>query len=203
MKRMIMSTALAVVALISLAAFSVYKGAILGGSEARYTMTETVTMTDFHSLTATTLDGEPFDFAQLKGQRVLIVNTASRCGYTPQYKKLQALFEQEGGDGFTILGFPCNQFGRQEPGTASEIGEFCSNNYGVTFQMMEKVYVKGKDQHPVYAWLCNAAQNGVGDHSVGWNFHKFLVDGDGRLVASLKSGADPLGAEIAGFAAGR
>ena len=203
MKRMIMSTALAVVALISLAAFSVYKGAILGGSEARYTTTETVTMTDFHPLTATTLDGEPFDFAQLKGQRVLIVNTASRCGYTPQYKKLQALFEREGGDGFTILGFPCNQFGRQEPGTASEIGEFCSKNYGVTFQMMEKVDVKGKDQHPVYAWLCNAAQNGVGDHSVGWNFHKFLVDGDGRLVASLKSGADPLGAEIAGFAAGR
>ena len=203
MKRMIMSTALAAAALISLAAFSVYKGAILGGSETRYATTEEVTMTDFHSLTATTLEGEPFEFAQLKGQRVLIVNTASRCGYTPQYKKLQSLHEQEGGDGFTILGFPCNQFGRQEPGTAGEIGEFCAKNYGVTFQMMDKVDVKGKEQHPVYAWLCNAAENGVGDHSVGWNFHKFLVDGDGRLVASLKSGADPMGAEIAGFAAGR
>ena len=203
MKRMIMSTVLAAAAFVSLAAFRVYKGAILGGSEAHYVATEDVSMTDFHSLSAKTLEGESFDFAQLKGQRVLIVNTASRCGYTPQYKKLQALYEQEGGDGFAILGFPCNQFGRQEPGTAGEIGEFCSKNYGVTFQMMEKVDVKGQDQHPVYAWLCNAAENGVGDNNVGWNFHKFLVDEDGRLVASLKSGADPLGSEIAGFAAGR
>lgn len=201
MKRTVMSIALAAIALVSLAAFGTYKGAILGGTEARYPLT--VAMSDFHSLTATTLDGETFDFTQLKGKRVLIVNTASRCGYTPQYKKLQALHEQHGGEEFVILGFPCNQFGRQEPGSASEIGEFCSKNYGVTFQMMSKVEVRGNDQHPVYKWLCNASENGVGDHNVGWNFHKFLVDGDGRLVASLKSGADPLGDEIAGFAAGR
>jgi len=201
MKRTVMSIALAAIALVSLAAFGTYKGAILGGTEVRYPLT--VAMSDFHSLTATTLDGKTFDFAQLEGKRVLIVNTASRCGYTPQYKKLQALHEQHGGDEFVILGFPCNQFGRQEPGSASEIGEFCSNNYGVTFQMMSKVEVRGNGQHPVYSWLCNASENGVGDHSVGWNFHKFLVDGEGRLVASLKSGADPLGDEIAGFAAGR
>lgn len=201
MKRTVMSIALAAIALVSLAAFGTYKGAILGGTEAHYPLT--VAMSDFHSLTATTLDGKTFDFAQLKGKRVLIVNTASRCGYTPQYKKLQALHEQHGGEEFVILGFPCNQFGRQEPGSASEIGEFCSSNYGVTFQMMSKVEVRGNGQHPVYSWLCNASENGVGDHSVGWNFHKFLVDGEGRLVASLKSGADPLGDEIAGFAAGR
>ena len=158
---------------------------------------------EFHALSATTLDGQNFNFAQLKGKRVLIVNTASRCGYTPQYGKLQSLFDQYGGEDFVILGFPCNQFGRQEPGTAGEIGEFCSKNYGVTFQMMEKVDVKGDNQHPVYGWLCNASNNGVGDHKVAWNFHKFLVDGEGRLIASLKSGADPLGDEITAFASGK
>lgn len=182
-------------------AFSTYKGAIIGGTEAHHSPATPVQ--DFHALSATTLEGESYDFSQLRGKRVLIVNTASRCGYTPQYKKLQELHEQHGGGEFVILGFPCNQFGRQEPGTAGEIGEFCEKNYGVTFQMMSKVEVKGEGQHPVYAWLCNADRNGVGDHSVGWNFHKFLVDGEGRLVASLKSGADPLGDEISGFAAGK
>lgn len=201
MKRTIMSTLLACVSLVGLAAFGVLKGNILGGSEARYPVT--TAMSEFHSLSATTLDGDVFNFGQLKGKRVMIVNTASRCGYTPQYKKLQALHEQHGGGEFVILGFPCNQFGRQEPGSASEIEDFCSKNYGVTFQMMAKAEVRGSDQHPVYNWLCNESENGVGDHSVGWNFHKFLVDAEGHLVASLKSGADPLGSEIAGFAAGR
>lgn len=201
MKRTLMSFILASVALVGLAAFGVFKGAIIGGTEAHYAPTP-ATM-DFYSLNATTLDGQPFAFSSLKGKRVLIVNTASRCGYTPQYKDLQALHEQHGGEGFAILGFPCNQFGRQEPGTASEITEFCSANYGVTFQMMDKVDVRGDEQHPVYSWLCNADQNGVGDHSVGWNFHKFLVDENGQLVASLKSGAKPLGEEIVAFASGR
>jgi len=201
MKRKMMTLFLGLLVVGGLMAFNTYKGAILGGSDSRYSpMTANQ---DFYSLSANTLEGEAFDFSQLKGQRVLIVNTASRCGYTPQYKKLQELFDQHGGSGFTILGFPCNQFGRQEPGSASEIGEFCSKNYGVTFQMMEKVDVKGDGQHPVYSWLCKASENGVGDHKVAWNFHKFLVDGEGRLVASLKSGADPMGDEIAGFAAGR
>ena len=200
MKRTLMSIALAIVALISLAAFTMYKGALLGGSEAHYT--PTASMSDFYALTATTLDGGDFDFVQLQGKRVLIVNTASRCGYTPQYKKLQALHEAHGGDDFVILGFPCNQFGRQEPGSAGEIAEFCTKNYGVSFQMMSKVDVKGDDQHPVYSWLCKAEQNGVGDHKVGWNFHKFLVDAEGHLVSSLKSGADPMGEEIVAFASG-
>ena len=201
MKRSLMSTSLAIVALISLAAFTKYKGALIGGSDATYT--PSAAMTEFHALSATTLDGTDFDFAQLKGKRVLIVNTASRCGDTPQYEKLQALHEAHGGEGFVILGFPCNQFGRQEPGSADEIAEFCTKNYGVSFQMMAKVDVRGNDQHPVYSWLCNADQNGVGDHNVGWNFHKFLVDGEGRLVSSLKSGVNPMGEEIMAFASSR
>ena len=155
---------------------------------------------DFSAVLA---NGEPKNLSDYQGKVLLIVNTASKCGFTPQYTGLESLHQTYGERGFSVLAFPCNQFGRQEPGSASEIGEFCSQNYGVTFQMMSKVEVRGNDQHPVYSWLCNASENGVGDHSVGWNFHKFLVDGDGRLVASLKSGADPLGSEIAGFAAGR
>lgn len=195
-----MSLALTLIAFLSLAAFTKYKGALTGGSEAHYT--PTTFMSDFHALSATTLDGANFDFAQLKGKRVLIVNTASRCGYTSQYKRLQSLHEAYGGEEFVLLGFPCNQFGRQEPGSAGEIAEFCTKSYGVSFQMMSKVDVKGDGQHPVYAWLCKAAQNGVGDHKVGWNFHKFLVDEEGRLVSSLKSGADPMGKEIVAFASG-
>ena len=157
-------------------------------------------MTSFHDLSATTLDGKTFSFSELQGKRVLVVNTASRCGYTPQYKPLEALHEKFAKEGLVILGFPCNQFGWQEPGDASEIRDFCSENYGVTFQMMAKVDVKGDDQHPVYAWLTDKNQNGVGDHSVKWNFNKFLVNGKGELVAALGSGADPLGEEILAFA---
>ncbi|MDB4787468.1 glutathione peroxidase [Flavobacteriales bacterium] len=201
MQRTLMLLFLAGLVLVGLMAFKTYKGAILGGENNQYpTMTASQ---DFYSLSAQTLDGGDFSFEQLRGKRVLIVNTASRCGYTPQYTKLQALFDEHGGDDFVILGFPCNQFGRQEPGSSDEIGAFCSKNYGVTFQMMEKVEVKGDGQHPVYTWLCDVSQNGAGDHKVAWNFHKFLVDEEGRLKASLKSGVDPLGDEISAFAAGK
>ena len=191
----------ALVSLFGLVAFGMLKGAVTGGTEAHYSPTPS--MSDFYSLTANTLDGQAFDFSELKGKRGLIVNTASRCGYTPQYKKLQELHAAHAGENFVILGFPCNQFGRQEPGTAGEISDFCSKNYGVEFQMMEKVDVKGSGQHPVYSWLCNLGNNGVGDHQVGWNFHKFLIDSDGRLVSSLKSGANPMGGEILAFAQGK
>ena len=151
MQRKVMTLFLALLIVGGLFAFNTYKGAIFGGEEHRYA--PMMSAMEFHALSATTLDGQDFNFAQLKGKRVLIVNTASRCGYTPQYGKLQSLFDQYGGEDFVILGFPCNQFGRQEPGTAGEIGEFCSKNYGVTFQMMEKVDVKGDNQHPVYCLL--------------------------------------------------
>lgn len=157
-------------------------------------------MDNFHDLTATTLEGAQFDFAALKGKRVLIVNTASRCGFTPQYADLEKLNQEYGGDDFVILGFPCNQFGRQEPGSAGEIATFCEKNYGVSFQMMEKVDVKGSEAHPVYQWLCEKERNGVEDHKVAWNFHKFLVDEKGRLIASLRSGVGPLDDVIVDFA---
>lgn len=157
-------------------------------------------MENFHDLSATTLEGAPYSFDQLKGKRVLIVNTASRCGFTPQYADLEQLNKQYGGDDFVILGFPCNQFGRQEPGSSGEIATFCEKNYGVSFQMMEKVDVKGPDAHPVYQWLSEKAKNGVEDHKVAWNFHKFLVDEKGGLVASLRSGVGPMDATIVDFA---
>lgn len=159
-------------------------------------------MTSFYNLTAETLEGDEFAFEQLKGKRVLIVNTASKCGYTPQYEPLEELHKRYEGKGLVILGFPCNQFGRQEPGTANDIREFCTRNYGVSFQMMSKVDVKGENQHAVYAWLTQSGLNGVADHKVRWNFHKFLVNEQGQLVAALGSGADPLGEEVIAFAEG-
>lgn len=160
-------------------------------------------MTSFYDLQAETLEGEAFSFESLQGKRVLIVNTASKCGYTPQYEPLEELHKRYADKGLVILGFPCNQFGRQEPGSANDIREFCTRNYGVSFQMMSKVDVKGDNQHPVYAWLTQQSLNGAGDHKVRWNFHKFLVNENGELVAALGSGADPLGEEVLAFAEGR
>ena len=157
-------------------------------------------MENFHDLSAKTIEGAIYDFAKLKGKRVLIVNTASRCGFTPQYADLEQLHKQFGDDDFVVLGFPCNQFGFQEPGSAGDIASFCKKNYAVSFQMMEKVDVRGSDAHPVYQWLCDKARNGVDDHKVAWNFHKFLVDEEGRLVASLRSGVGPLDDVIVDFA---
>lgn len=165
-------------------------------------LTMTAQTPSFYDLQANTLEGESFDFESLKGKRVLIVNTASKCGFTPQYAELEALQQSHGGEDFVILGFPCNDFGNQEPGSAEEIASFCQRNYGVSFTMMEKVHVKGDDIHPVYAWLTQADLNGVDNHHVGWNFHKFLVDEKGQLVASLRSGTGPDSKEVVNFAAG-
>lgn len=121
--------------------------------------------TSFYDLTATTIDGDTYAFSELKGKRVLIVNTASKCGYTPQYEGLQELHNAYGGEDFIILGFPSNDFGFQEPGSEEKIADFCEKNYGVTFQMMSKVKTSAKGGHPVYQWLCNASQNGVSDAS--------------------------------------
>ena len=135
-----------------------------------------------HTFKANTIYGEEFDFSTLKGKKVLIVNTASKCGLTPQYKSLQKLFETYGGDKFIIVGFPANNFGKQEPGTNTEIEEFCTKNYGVTFQMMEKIDVKGEHMHPIYKWLTSKSENGVIDAPVTWNFQKFMIDEEGKLV---------------------
>lgn len=167
--------------------------------ENKVTMTETKS---FHNFTVTDINGESFDLSSLKGKRVLVVNTASECGFTPQYEDLQKLYEQYGGENFTIIGFPCNQFGGQEPGSNEEIKAFCQKNYGVSFPMMDKVDVKGDGQHPLYAWLTNKEQNGVDDASVSWNFNKFLIDENGQWVEHFGSMKNPLSDEIVAFAKG-
>ena len=140
---------------------------------------------DFYSLTSEDINGESFSFDNLKGKKVLIVNTASECGLTPQYENFQELHELLGGENFMILGFPSNDFGAQEPGTESEIQNFCKKNYGVTFKMMSKVSVKGDNRSEVYKWLTTKELNGVGDFEVQWNFHKFLIDEEGAFVKEV------------------
>lgn len=129
-----------------------------------------------------TIEGATYDLSQLKGKKVLVVNTASKCGLTPQYADLQKLYETYGGDKFIIIGFPANNFMSQEPGSNSQIKSFCSENYGVTFPMMEKISVKGDDIHPLYKWLTTKKENGVMDADVTWNFQKFMIDENGKLV---------------------
>jgi len=136
----------------------------------------------FYDFKVKDIDGKDFDLSTLKGKKVLVVNTASKCGLTPQYKQLQSLFETYGGEKFTIIGFPANNFMKQEPGTDSEIAEFCEKNYGVTFQMMSKISVKGDDINPLYHWLTSKSKNGVMDSDVKWNFQKYLIDENGKLV---------------------
>jgi len=150
----------------------------------------------FYDFNVKTLSGDSFDLAALQGKKVLVVNTASKCGLTPQYEKLQALYEEYGGDDFTIIGFPANNFKNQEPGTAEEIREFCEVNYGVTFPMMAKISVKGEDQHPLYQWLTQKEKNGVEDSEVQWNFQKYLIGSDGALQKVIKPQTKPDDPEI-------
>ena len=139
-----------------------------------------------YSFSAKTIDGLDFDFSSLKGKKVLIVNTASECGLTQQYKDLELFFEKYGKTGaFTIIGFPFNQFSGQEPGTAAEIKTFCIKNYGVTFQLMEKIDVKGEQQYPIYKWLTTKAENTVEDNTVKWNFQKYMIDENGTYVCHV------------------
>jgi len=154
---------------------------------------------DFYDFKVRTLEGETFDFATLKGKKVMIVNTASKCGYTPQYKDLEELYKTHGGENFVIIGFPANNFLWQEPGTAEEIREFCTRNYGVSFPMMEKISVKGKDIHPVYQWLTQKSKNGVMDSEVKWNFQKYLIDERGNLKEVLYSKENPLSDKVTAF----
>lgn len=156
----------------------------------------TTAMKTLHDFTIETLQGETFDLSTLKGKKVLVVNTASECGLTPQYAQLQELYEKFGGENFEIVGFPSNDFAGQEPGSNDEIASFCQKNYGVTFPMMTKIQVKGDGQHPIYQWLTSKAQNGVGDYEVQWNFHKFLVDEEGRLVKDVAPQTAPIDPEI-------
>jgi glutathione peroxidase len=134
-----------------------------------------------YSFKVTALDGSTIDFAKFKGKKILIVNTASECGYTPQYADLQKLYEGYKSK-LVIIGFPANNFGGQEPGSNAEIKEFCKKNYGVSFPIAEKVSVKGDDIHPLFKWLTNKTENGVMDAEIKWNFTKFLLDETPQLI---------------------
>ena len=140
-----------------------------------------------HDFTMTTLEGDQQSLSEYKGKVLIIVNTASKCGYTPQYEDMQAYYEANKDRDVVILGFPANNFGGQEPGSDSEIAEFCEKNYGVNFPMFSKISVKGDDTHPLYQYLTNKDQNGRIDAKVGWNFNKFVVDQNGHVVAHFGS----------------
>jgi len=142
------------------------------------------------------LSGNSFDFASLKGKKVMIVNTASKCGLTPQYKDLEAIYKEYKDKGFVIVGFPANNFASQEPGTNEEIGAFCQQNYGVTFPMMDKVSVKGDDMCEVYKFLTQKSKNGLQDSEVEWNFQKYLIDEKGELVKVIKPRTLPTDPEV-------
>lgn len=141
------------------------------------------------------LSGGTIDFSQFKGKKILIVNTASKCGFTPQYEYLEKLYEKYK-DKLVIVGFPANNFGSQEPGTNDEIKAFCTKNYGVTFPMAAKVSVKGDDIAPIYKWLTNKSENGVMDADIKWNFTKFLLDENGNLIAKFDSNVAPMSDDI-------
>lgn len=145
----------------------------------------------FYDFKVKDIDGKEFNLSSLKGKKVLVVNTASKCGFTPQYKGLEAIYKLYGGDKFTIIGFPANNFGKQEPGTNQEIKEFCTNKFHVTFPIMSKISVKGDDMDPLYKWLTSKSENGVKDSEVKWNFQKYLIDEKGRLIDELDSKVKP------------
>jgi len=141
------------------------------------------------------LNGQLIDLNQAKGKKLLIVNTASKCGFTKQYAELQKLHEDYL-ESLVILGVPCNQFGKQEPGNPTEINDFCELNYGVSFTLTEKIDVKGPNQHPLYAWLTQKKLNGVKNSSVKWNFQKYLIDEEGKLIDFYYSITKPMSSKI-------
>ena len=149
------------------------------------------------------INGDIFDMSSLKGKKVLLVNVASKCGFTPQYEQMQELYEKYKDSGFVILGFPANDFKNQEPGSLAEIKEFCTQNYGVTFQMMDKVSTKGEDQSPIYEWLTQKTKNGVKDSEVSWNFQKYLIDEDGQLVDFLAPKESPMSKKVVDWIASK
>lgn len=146
---------------------------------------------NFHSFAVNDLEGKEFDLATLKGKKVMVVNTASECGFTPQFAQLEELYKEFGGEKFEIIGFPSNDFGGQEPLSNDEIAVFCQKNYGVSFPMMEKITILGDNVHPLYKWLKEQAGT-----EVKWNFQKFLIDEDGNVVKSLSSSVLPIDEEI-------
>ncbi len=152
--------------------------------------------TSLHDYSITTIDGTEQSLSEYNGKVVLVVNVASFCGYTKQYEPLEKLYEQYKGKGLVVLGFPANDFGAQEPGTNDEIKQFCSAKYGVTFPMAAKISVKGTAKAPVYAFLTSGGGNEALAGEIGWNFEKFLIGKDGKIIARYKSNVDPMSANV-------
>jgi glutathione peroxidase len=152
--------------------------------------------TTLYDFKATTIDGKPFDLSSLRGKKVLVVNVASKCGLTPQYEQLEQLYEKYKDRNFVIIGFPANNFLSQEPGTNAEILEFCTSKYGVTFPMMSKISVKGKDMDPLYKWLTSKDENGIMDAPVSWNFQKFMIDEQGQIAGMASPKESPMSDKI-------
>lgn len=148
-------------------------------------------MDTVYSFQATRIDGESISLETFKGQLLLIVNTASRCGFTPQYQGLESLYQAFKDQGFTVLGFPCNQFGQQEPGDSTEISNFCTTNFGVSFPLFEKIDVNGQNTHPLFQYLKSAAPGVLGTKAIKWNFTKFLVGRDGKVIKRYPSMTTP------------
>ncbi|MCX6212473.1 MAG: glutathione peroxidase [Bacteroidetes bacterium] len=155
-----------------------------------FAMVLSLSAQSIHSFNVKSIDGTALNLAKFKGKKILIVNTASKCGYTPQYEGLEKVYEQYK-DKLVIIGFPCNQFGGQEPGSNEEIIDFCKKNYGVTFPLADKIDVKGENTAPIYQWLTQKAKNGVLDASISWNFNKFLLDENGKMIAYFPSNVKP------------
>lgn len=151
-----------------------------------------------YNITVNTLQGHPIDLSELKGRKILFVNVASKCGFTPQYRELQQLHDIYK-DKLSVIGVPCNQFGKQEPGTADDIESFCEVNYGVSFTITEKIDVKGSNQHPLYTWLTKKQFNGKRNSSVKWNFQKYLVDENGELIDYFYSITKPMNSRITSY----
>ena len=149
-----------------------------------------------HQFKVEDIEGKSFDFSSLKGKKIMVVNTASKCGLTPQYEKLEAIYKKYKSNNFVIIGFPANDFMSQEPGSDKEIATFCQKNYGVTFPMMSKISVKGGDMHPVYKFLTEKSKNGLEDSKVEWNFQKYLLDENGHLVRVVSPSVQPDDASI-------
>ena len=149
-----------------------------------------------HQFVVTDIEGNKFDFSTLKGKKIMVVNTASRCGLTPQYEKLEELYTKYRSKNFVIVGFPANDFLMQEPGSNEDIAKFCKKNYGVSFPMMSKISVNGKKIHPVYKFLTKKSLNGLKDNKVEWNFQKYLLDEKGHLVRVISPSTAPDDASI-------
>lgn len=192
-----MKTVLITLSILAVAAFGYYKYKF-GKKTIMANVGDSENVSSIHQFSIKSTNGTLINFADFKGKKILVVNTASECGFTPQYDGLQKLFDQNK-DKLVVVGFPCNQFGGQEPGNESSIQTFCKKNYGVNFPLTQKVDVKGDNIHPIYKWLSSKKENGVLDATIKWNFNKFLLDENGVLLAYFSSSVKPDSEEISKF----